>query len=122
MIQHSLTQRSSTAIQTATFHPSLFPASSQSNISNPSDIAEMGESIWTYDPNFPVSIVFAVFYAIPLFVQGYQTFIRYRSYYFWVVFVGALLEVGGYAARTVAIKHLDQIVRILEKAENRPQN
>lgn len=82
----------------------------------------MGESIWTYDPNYPVSIVFAVFYAIPLFVQGYQTFIRYRSYYFWVVFVGALLEVGGYAARTVAIKHLDQIVRILEKAENRPQN
>ncbi|KAL5350220.1 hypothetical protein ACLOAV_005258 [Pseudogymnoascus australis] len=69
----------------------------------------MGESIWTYDPNYPVSIVFAVFYAIPLFVQGYQTFIRYRSYYFWVVFVGALLEVGGYAARTVAIKHLDQI-------------
>lgn len=77
----------------------------------------MGESIWTYDPNFPVSIVFAVFYAIPLFVQGYQTFIRYRSYYFWVVFVGALLEVGGYAARTVAIKHLDQIVRTPEKAE-----
>lgn len=71
----------------------------------------MGESIWTYDPNYPVSIVFAAFYAIPLFVQGYQTFIRYRSYYFWVVFVGALLEVGGYAARTVAIKHLDQIVR-----------
>lgn len=71
----------------------------------------MGESIWTYDPNYPVSIVFAAFYAIPLFVQGYQTFVRYRSYYFWVVFVGALLEVGGYAARTVAIKHLDQIVR-----------
>ncbi|KFY03682.1 hypothetical protein O988_01308 [Pseudogymnoascus sp. VKM F-3808] len=69
----------------------------------------MGESIWTYDPNFPVSIVFAAFYAIPLFVQTYQTFIRYRSYYFWVVFAGALLEVGGYAARTVAIKHLDQI-------------
>jgi hypothetical protein len=73
----------------------------------------MGESIWTYDPNYPVSIVFAVFYAIPLFVQTYQTFIRYRSYYFWVVFAGALLEVGGYAARTVAIKHLDQIVRSL---------
>lgn len=79
----------------------------------------MGESIWTYDPNYPVSIVFGVFYAIPMFVQGYQTFIRYRSYYFWVVFVGAFLEVGGYAARTVAIKHLDQIVRTPLKSRNR---
>ena len=98
-----------TIIQSAAFHLSLFPVSSYPH--RFSGIAEIGESIWTYEPNFPLSIVAAALYLIPLVVQGYQTFIKYRSYYFWVVFFGALLEVGGYAARAVSIKHLDQIVR-----------
>lgn len=71
----------------------------------------MGESIWTYDPIFALSIVAAALYLIPLVVISYQTFIKYRAYYFTVVPIGALLEVGGYAARAVSIKHLDQIVR-----------
>ncbi|KAH9212355.1 RTA1 like protein-domain-containing protein [Leptodontidium sp. 2 PMI_412] len=62
------------------------------------------DSIWLYDPNLPLAIVATVLYAIPMFIQFWQSVFKYKSYYFIVVFLGALLEVGGYAVRTASIK------------------
>ena len=68
-------------------------------------------SIWLYNPNFPLSIVAACLYAIPMLWQLWQTVFKYKSYYFIVVFCGACLEVGGYIARAVSIKFQEEIVR-----------
>lgn len=70
----------------------------------------MGESIWLYDASLPLAIVTAVIYAVPMVWQGYQTIFKYKTYYFLPVFVGAALEVGGYAARAVSSQQVDQIV------------
>jgi hypothetical protein len=71
---------------------------------------EHPDSIWLYKPNFPLAIVFTIFYAIPMLVQFWQTVFKYKSYYFIVVFFGALLELGGYAARVASIKNEASIV------------
>lgn len=68
------------------------------------------DSIWLYDPNLPLAIVATVLYAIPLLIQFWQSVFKYKSYYFIVVFLGALLEVGGYAVRTASIKDESSIV------------
>jgi hypothetical protein len=68
------------------------------------------DSIWLYNPNFPLSIVFAFVYLIPTAILSYQTIFKYRANFFIVVLVGAVLEVAGYTVRAVACKHLDQIV------------
>lgn len=69
-------------------------------------------SIWLYNPNFPLAVVASVLYAIPMAILFYQTIFKYKSYYFIVVFFGALLEVAGYAIRAVSIKNYDTIVRL----------
>ena len=45
-------------------------------------------------------------------IQFWQTILKYKAYYFSVVLVGACLEVGGYAARAVSVKHQSQIVSL----------
>lgn len=73
---------------------------------------EHPDHIWLYNPSFPLAIVAAVLYFIPAVIQFYQTIIKYKSYYFIAVFIGALLEVVGYAVRAVSIKNPTQIVRL----------
>lgn len=67
-------------------------------------------TIWLYNANFPLSIVAAALYAIPMFIIFYQTCFKYRSYYFIVVFFGALLEFAGYIIRGISIKTYKSIV------------
>jgi hypothetical protein len=67
-------------------------------------------TIWLYNPNFPLSIVFAALYSIPMVIQLYQTVFHYKAYYFLVVLFGACLEVGGYVVRAVSIKNPASIV------------
>jgi hypothetical protein len=69
-------------------------------------------SIWLYDPKFPLAVVFAVLYSIPMVVQFFQTAIQYRAWWFFVILVGAILEVAGYAARIAAIKQPHTIVSL----------
>jgi hypothetical protein len=78
------------------------------------------DSIWLYDPNFPLAIVATVLYAITMVVQFWQTVFKYKSYYFIVVFFGALLEVGGYAARVASIKDYTSIVSPQSPHEKTP--
>ncbi|KAE8441896.1 hypothetical protein EG329_004202 [Mollisiaceae sp. DMI_Dod_QoI] len=78
-------------------------------MANDSNSNSDSDSIWLYNPNFPLSIVFAVLYLIPTVIQFWQTCIKYKSWYFVVVFVGACLEVAGYVVRAVSIKNLDSI-------------
>jgi hypothetical protein len=94
------------------FFPTLYPqtaayreAASMTN-SDPN-------SIWLYNPNFPLSIVFAILYSIPFTIQFIQTLFIYKSYYFIPVLFGACLEVGGYIVRAVSIKNQSSIVRRL---------
>lgn len=70
------------------------------------------DSIWLYNPNFSLAILAAILYAILMAIQFWQTVLKHKAYYFIVVLVGACLEVGGYAARAVSIKHQNQIVSI----------
>jgi len=67
-------------------------------------------TIWLYDANFPLAIVAAVLYAIPMVYIFYQTCFKYKSYYFIVVFFGALLEFAGYVIRAISIKNYTSIV------------
>ncbi|KAH6673652.1 RTA1 like protein-domain-containing protein [Halenospora varia] len=67
------------------------------------------DSIWLYNPNFPLAIVFAILYSFPMVIQFVQTILRYKSYYFSVVFVGAAFEVAGYIVRAVSIKQPAQV-------------
>ncbi|KAH7416620.1 RTA1 like protein-domain-containing protein [Cadophora sp. MPI-SDFR-AT-0126] len=50
------------------------------------------DSIWLYAPNFPLAIV-----------------ATYKSYYFIIIFLRALLEVGGYTVRAASIKDKSSI-------------
>lgn len=67
-------------------------------------------SIWLYQPSFPLAIVFAALYLIPMLWQLYLAVFKHKSCYFIVVTIGAALEVGGYIARAVSIKHDTEIV------------
>jgi hypothetical protein len=68
------------------------------------------DSIWLYNPSFPLSILAAILYTFPMAIQFYQTVFHYRSWYFLPVLIGAMLEVGGYIARAYSTSHQDQIV------------
>ncbi|KAF2266624.1 RTA1 like protein [Lojkania enalia] len=63
------------------------------------------ESIWTYPPSFALAIVVAIFYLVPTLILCWQTFIKYRSWFFLCVLIGSAIEVAGYIVRAVSIKH-----------------
>lgn len=68
--------------------------------------------IWLYNPSFALAAIAAVFYFIPAVIQLYQMLIKYKSYYFVALFLGAILEVVGYAVRTVSSKNSTSIVSL----------
>src|ERR1700753_3380577 len=68
-------------------------------------------SIYFYDPSFPLCIVAAVLYLIPAIILLYLTCVRYKSWYFICVPIGCFLETAGYIARAVSVKNVESIVR-----------
>lgn len=70
------------------------------------------DSIWMYDPSFALAIVGCVVYSLLFIAITHLTFIRYRSWYFTVVVVGAAIEVAGYASRVYSTKNQSELVSI----------
>lgn len=69
------------------------------------------DSIWLYSASTALAIVVAIIYLIPTVVLAWQTFVKYRSWFFLCVLIGSALEVGGYIARAVSTKNVSDIVR-----------
>lgn len=69
------------------------------------------ESIWLYNPNLALSIVFSIIYLFPTVIQAYQSIYKHRSCYFTTVLFGAILEVAGYAVRAASCTQQWSIVR-----------
>lgn len=68
------------------------------------------DSIWLYDCSTALASVVAVIYLVPTLVLTWQTFIKYRSWFFLCVLIGSAFEVGGYIARAVSSKQVTEIV------------
>lgn len=69
------------------------------------------ESVWIYDPSFPLAIVGCIIYGLIFLIITYLTFIKYRAWYFSVVVVGGAVELLGYASRVYSTKHQTELVR-----------
>lgn len=72
-----------------------------------SDLEE--ESVWVYEPNFPLAIIGTIVYSLLFFYITFQT-IRYRSWFFLTVVIGAGIDVVGYAMRVYAARNQTKIV------------
>jgi len=70
---------------------------------------DKSNSIWSYNPSIALAIAVAILYLIPTCILFWQTVIRYRSYFFLCVVFGSALEVGGYIARAVSTRQVDEI-------------
>ncbi|KAE9363313.1 RTA1 like protein [Stipitochalara longipes BDJ] len=66
-------------------------------------------SIWPSDTHFPIAIVFACLYLIPLIIQFNLTILKHKTKYFIPVFIGTCFEFIGYITRAISIKFPDQI-------------
>lgn len=78
--------------------------------------SDNADSIWLYNPSFPLAIVATILYQIPTCVQFYLTVLRRhecRHRYFVCVLIGSSMEVAGYAIRAVSTKKQADIVRCL---------
>ncbi|KAH7261249.1 RTA1 like protein-domain-containing protein [Fusarium redolens] len=67
------------------------------------------ESIWMYDPSFPLAVVGAVVYGIIFLVIAYLTLIKYRAWYFIVVVIGSAIEVAAYNLRIHSVQNQSEI-------------
>lgn len=68
------------------------------------------ESVWMYEPNFPLAVVGCIAYGLLLIAITYFTWFRFRAWYFSVVVIGTLVEVAGYVCRAYSVKHQTVIV------------
>ncbi|KAL1841473.1 hypothetical protein VTJ49DRAFT_7028 [Mycothermus thermophilus] len=66
-------------------------------------------SVWAYNPSFPLAVLSTVLYCILFVTITYQTFVRYRTWYFTVMVVGTAMEVPAYALRCYSIKNPSNI-------------
>ncbi|CAO2658737.1 Nn.00g064600.m01.CDS01 [Neocucurbitaria sp. VM-36] len=67
------------------------------------------DSIWMYTPSIALAIVVAFIYLVPTLVLAWQTFIKYRSWFFLCVLIGSAIEVAGYVCRAVSAKLVAEI-------------
>ncbi|KAM0562758.1 hypothetical protein ACHAPJ_001598 [Fusarium lateritium] len=67
------------------------------------------ESIWMYNPSFPLAVIGAIVYGIIFLVLAFQTLIKYRAWYFIVVVIGSVIEVAAYAIRVYSTKNQSEI-------------
>ncbi|KND88182.1 hypothetical protein TOPH_07220 [Tolypocladium ophioglossoides CBS 100239] len=58
--------------------------------------------VWVYSPSFALAVLGSIVYGLLFLALAYLTFVRYRAWYFTVVFVGAAVEVAAYVLRTVS--------------------
>ena len=65
-----------------------------------------------YTPSFPLAIIASILYGVAFCAIAYQTFVRFRAWYFTTVVVGAAIEVAGYAIRCYSIKNPTEIVSL----------
>ncbi|KAK3998306.1 RTA1 like protein-domain-containing protein [Cladorrhinum sp. PSN332] len=68
-----------------------------------------GDSVWPYDPLLAPSIAFTVIYALLFFWISYLTFIRYKTFYFTVMPLGAAAEIVGYGLRCYSTKNQTEL-------------
>ncbi|KAM7204932.1 RTA1 like domain containing protein [Naviculisporaceae sp. PSN 640] len=66
-------------------------------------------SVWQYNPSFALAVLASVLYGLIFLAIFYLTIIRYRSWYFTCVVVGAAVEVAGYALRCYSIKRPTEV-------------
>lgn len=69
------------------------------------------DSVWLYEPNVPLAIIGSVVYGVLFVAITYQTFIKYRSWWFTAVVVGSAVEVAGYILRAYSTKNQTELVR-----------
>ncbi|KAF6523822.1 hypothetical protein HZS61_012321 [Fusarium oxysporum f. sp. conglutinans] len=67
------------------------------------------ESIWMYDPSFPLAVVGTVVYGIIFLAIAYLTLIKYRAWYFIVVVIGSAIEVAAYSLRIHSVQNQSEI-------------
>jgi hypothetical protein len=67
------------------------------------------ESVWVYEPNFPLAVIGTIIYGFLFFYIAIQTF-RYRSWFFLTVVIGAGIDVVGYAMRVYSALNQTEIV------------
>lgn len=66
--------------------------------------------VWFYIPNLPAAVLFAVSFGLIGSIIIYHAFRGGLRRFFWVVMVGIVMEVGGFACRAVARHNLAEIV------------
>ncbi|RGP69352.1 hypothetical protein FSPOR_4741 [Fusarium sporotrichioides] len=67
------------------------------------------QSIWMYNPSFPLAIIVTVIYSSIFLVLAYQTLIKYRAWFLIVVVVGSAIEVAAYNLRIYSIQNQSEI-------------
>ncbi|KAF5608738.1 RTM1 [Fusarium subglutinans] len=67
------------------------------------------DSIWMYDPSFPLAVVGTVVYGIIFLAIVYLTLIKYRAWYFIVVVIGSAIEVAAYNIRIHSVQNQSEI-------------
>ncbi|KAF5536142.1 krueppel like ous 1 [Fusarium mexicanum] len=67
------------------------------------------DSIWMYDPSFPLAVVGTVVYGIIFLAIAYLTLIKYRAWYFIVVVIGSAIEVAAYNIRIHSVQNQSEI-------------
>ncbi|EWG42071.1 hypothetical protein FVEG_15388 [Fusarium verticillioides 7600] len=67
------------------------------------------ESIWMYDPSFPLAVIGTVVYGIIFLDIAYLTLIKYRAWYFIVVVIGSAIEVAAYSLRIHSVQNQSEI-------------
>jgi hypothetical protein len=70
------------------------------------------DSIYFYNPSFPLTIVAAALYLIPTTILLYLTCYRYKTWYLICVPIGSAMEVAGYIARATSVKNVSAVVSV----------
>jgi hypothetical protein len=66
---------------------------------------------WLYKPSTTLAIVATILFGCLTAAQFYLSVLKYRSWYFIWVFIGALLETIGYLVRIISTRNLSESVR-----------
>jgi hypothetical protein len=73
--------------------------------------------VWMYNPSFALAIIGAIVYGLLFIAMTYQTFFKYKAWYFTVVVIGAAVEVAGYILRSYSAKNRTILVHAQKSHE-----
>jgi hypothetical protein len=71
------------------------------------------DSIYFYNPDFSLTVVAAALYVVPTCILLYQTGFRHKTWYLICIPIAGVLEVAGYISRSVSVKNVSDVVRLL---------